>query len=78
MRKAKIIGIFLWPIFCNKKATPTSVATLVIRVRFEPTTHSLEDCCSIQLSYQTICMFVCPQQNINYYREYPFKMQGIF
>jgi hypothetical protein len=47
-------------------------------VRFEPTTHSLEDCCSIQLSYQTICMFVCPQQNINYYREYPFKMQGIF
>ena len=57
MRKAKIIGIFLWPIFCNKKATPTSVATLVIRVRFEPTTHSLEDCCSIQLSYQTICMF---------------------
>lgn len=53
MRKAKIIGIFLWPIFCNKKATPTSVATLVIRVRFEPTTHSLEDCCSIQLSYQT-------------------------
>lgn len=54
MRKAKIIGIFLWPIFCNKKATPTSVATLVIRVRFEPTTHSLEDCCSIQLSYQTL------------------------
>lgn len=56
MRKAKIIGIFLWPIFCNKKATPTSVATLVIRVRFEPTTHSLEDCCSIQLSYQTIAI----------------------
>ena len=27
---------------------------LVIRLGFEPRTHSLEGCCSIQLSYQTI------------------------
>ena len=26
----------------------------VIRAGFEPTTHSLEGCCSIQLSYRTI------------------------
>ena len=26
----------------------------VIRLGFEPKTHSLEGCCSIQLSYQTI------------------------
>ena len=26
----------------------------MIRVRFEPTTHGLEDRCSIQLSYQTV------------------------
>lgn len=26
---------------------------LVIRAGFEPTTHSLEGCCSIQLSYRT-------------------------
>ncbi len=30
--------------------TPISV----IRLGFEPKTHSLEGCCSIQLSYQTI------------------------
>ena len=27
---------------------------LVIRSGFEPETHSLEGCCSIQLSYQTL------------------------
>ena len=27
---------------------------LVIQAGFEPTTHSLEGCCSIQLSYWTI------------------------
>ena len=26
----------------------------VIRIGFEPMTHSLEGCCSIQLSYQTV------------------------
>ena len=29
----------------------------VIRSGFEPETHSLEGCCSIQLSYQTIRFF---------------------
>ena len=29
---------------------------LVIRMGFEPMTHSLEGCCSIQLSYQTDLM----------------------
>jgi hypothetical protein len=28
----------------------------VIRAGFEPTTHSLEGCCSIQLSYRTILL----------------------
>ena len=30
---------------------------LVIRLGFEPKTHSLEGCCSIQLSYRTILKF---------------------
>ena len=29
------------------------MAIFVIRAGFEPTTHSLEGCCSIQLSYRT-------------------------
>ena len=29
---------------------------MVIRLGFEPKTHSLEGCCSIQLSYQTILL----------------------
>ena len=33
-------------------------AYFVIRLGFEPKTHSLEGCCSIQLSYQTI-LFGC-------------------
>ena len=33
-------------------------AYFVIRLGFEPKTHSLEGCCSIQLSYQTI-VFGC-------------------
>ena len=31
-------------------------AYFVIRLGFEPKTHSLEGCCSIQLSYQTIAL----------------------
>ena len=27
---------------------------VVIRIGFEPMTHSLEGCCSIQLSYRTV------------------------
>ena len=30
----------------------------MIRLGFEPKTHSLEGCCSIQLSYQTIIIRV--------------------
>ena len=30
------------------------VTSSVIRSGFEPETHSLEGCCSIQLSYQTV------------------------
>ena len=31
-------------------------AVYVIRLGFEPKTHSLEGCCSIQLSYRTILL----------------------
>ena len=40
----------------NKKIAQSSVARFglfVIRLGFEPKTHSLEGCCSIQLSYRT-------------------------
>ena len=30
---------------------------MVIRLGFEPKTHSLEGCCSIQLSYRTYTIF---------------------
>ena len=40
-------------IFCIFDALVHSYA-LVIPAGFEPTTHSLEGCCSIQLSYGTI------------------------
>ena len=33
------------------------MAIFVIRAGFEPTTHSLEGCCSIQLSYRTRPIF---------------------
>ena len=36
------------------------IAIFVIRLGFEPKTHSLEGCCSIQLSYRTglyLCSF---------------------
>ena len=38
------------------------VASKVIRVRFELTTHGLEDRCSIQLSYQTIEFTLAAQE----------------
>ena len=39
---------------------------LVIRLGFEPKTHSLEGCCSIQLSYRTVYMLfeVCKGSNL--------------
>ena len=42
--------------FCKKKAGNLLLflpAFFVIPAGFEPTTHSLEGCCSIQLSYGT-------------------------
>ena len=43
---------------CTQKQKRTSFEVLfvVIRLGFEPKTHSLEGCCSIQLSYQTIAL----------------------
>ncbi len=45
----------------NKKARLLILSNLafvkVIPAGFEPTTHSLEGCCSIQLSYETILCF---------------------
>ncbi len=35
------------------KKGPQNCDPSVIRLGFEPKTHSLEGCCSIQLSYQT-------------------------
>ena len=37
----------------------------VIRLGFEPKTHSLEGCCSIQLSYQTVLV----AQKYNFFLE---------
>ena len=45
---------------CHKKTTDHCALSLqfaeVIPAGFEPTTHSLEGCCSIQLSYGTIVL----------------------
>lgn len=46
---------------CPKKPAvyrQRAFSLLVIRLGFEPKTHSLEGCCSIQLSYLTILIFV--------------------
>ena len=37
---------------------------LVIRSGFEPETHSLEGCCSIQLSYQTSLECACRMNDV--------------
>ena len=45
---------------CPKKPAvyrQRAFSLLVIRLGFEPKTHSLEGCCSIQLSYRTILKF---------------------
>ena len=47
-------------LFASKNARPFGWAfACVIRLGFEPKTHSLEGCCSIQLSYQTIAFRDC-------------------
>ena len=47
---------------CHKKTTEQNALSLpfaeVIPAGFEPTTHSLEGCCSIQLSYGTIVLSI--------------------
>ena len=40
----------------SKKTFDKQLIFIVIRAGFEPTTHSLEGCCSIQLSYRTILL----------------------
>ena len=42
---------------------------LVIRSGFEPETHSLEGCCSIQLSYQTSSECAC-RMNDTFWRRW--------
>ena len=39
---------------------------LVIQAGFEPTTHSLEGCCSIQLSYWTYLVVEFVKNSCNY------------
>ena len=41
----------------SKKTLDKQLIFNVIRAGFEPTTHSLEGCCSIQLSYRTLDLF---------------------
>ena len=61
---AKQAGIFVWSwVLESKLSAPKAIQKLpgvagqfvvdVIWLGFEPKTHSLEGCCSIQLSYQT-------------------------
>jgi hypothetical protein len=40
---------------CRDQKKPRISEAFVIPAGFEPATHSLEGCCSIQLSYETIC-----------------------
>lgn len=39
-----------------RQASVISLVAIMIRVRFELTTHGLEDRCSIQLSYRTVML----------------------
>lgn len=47
------IGLYQKEVKLHKKRRPIWSVISVIWVRFELTTHGLEDRCSIQLSYQT-------------------------
>ena len=51
--------------FRTTNATDKAVAFIlfVIPLGFEPKTHSLEGCCSIQLSYGTILIWGCKDSN---------------
>ena len=50
MMKSNFLAFYLFALSPNNLKTKKS---FVIRSGFEPETHSLEGCCSIQLSYQT-------------------------
>ena len=43
-----------------KKSDKVSCRFMVIELGFEPRTHSLEGCCSIQLSYPTDLIMAIP------------------
>ena len=45
-------------ILTQKKEQKSLLLKFVIPAGFEPTTHSLEGCCSIQLSYGTITIYL--------------------
>ena len=48
-------------ILIQKKEQKSLLLKFVIPAGFEPTTHSLEGCCSIQLSYGTILFYGKPR-----------------
>ena len=53
----------------------------VIRLGFEPKTHSLEGCCSIQLSYRTIGILPfwdCKYSKISYISHRPGKIPLLY
>ena len=51
--------MFLLLFSLKKRPVIRQAFACVIRLGFEPKTHSLEGCCSIQLSYQTIAFRDC-------------------
>ena len=64
----------------SQKKEQNFCSFFVIPAGFEPTTHSLEGCCSIQLSYETITIAAMPickalaamrMQNYNIYVKFP-------
>ena len=62
-----------------KKSPTTSggaAFTVVIRAGFEPTTRSLEGCCSIQLSYRTMPVGMQKREERREIREWPHPAFG--
>ena len=49
----------------------------VIPAGFEPTTHSLEGCCSIQLSYET-GLFICICKSEDYLYKYKIIIISVY
>ncbi len=54
----------------TKKVSSFEETFHVIPPGFEPGTHSLEGCCSIQLSYETIVFWRCKNIKISLMRKY--------